>query len=100
MVKPTAELEQLLHLVLIVLTVLIVAVLVRAIRGPRYTDRVVALNLICTLVIVAVCVLSYLLNASYLVDVAILYGLLNLLAVALLSRVSIGYHEKRKGRGR
>lgn len=100
MVEPTTGVQQLLYLVLILLTVLIVAALIRAIRGPRYTDRVVALNLICTLVIVAVCVLSYLLKAPYLVDVAILYGLLNLLAVALLSRVSIGYHEKRKGRGR
>lgn len=60
----------------------ILACLVRAIRGPRYTDRVVALNLICTLVILMIAVLSYLLEESYLMDVAILYGLLNLLAVA------------------
>lgn len=74
----------------------LLACLVRAILGPRYTDRVVALNLIATLVIMLVCLLSYLLGRSYLVDIAILYALLNLLAVALLSRVSLFYHRKRK----
>ncbi len=72
--------------------------LVRAILGPRYTDRVVALNVICTLVIVLISLLSYVLHAAYLMDVAILYGLLNLLAIALLSRITILRHRDRKGR--
>jgi len=70
--------------------------LVLAIRGPRYTDRVVALNEICTLVILLICILSYVLGQSYLMDVAILYGLLNLLAIALLSRVTVSHHRARK----
>lgn len=71
--------------VLCVLTLVLLACLARAIRGPRYTDRLIALNMICTVVILLLSVLSYLLGASYLVDVIILYGLLNLLAVAVLS---------------
>ena len=78
--------------VLCVLTLVLLACLARAIRGPRYTDRLIALNMICTVVIV----LSYLLGASYLVDVIILYGLLNLLAVAVLSRISIRRHRERR----
>ena len=73
--------------------------LVRAIRGPRYTDRIVALNVICTLVILLICILSYVLRESYLMDVAILYGLLNLLAIAVLSRITIAHHRKRKEKG-
>ena len=73
------------------------ACLVRAIQGPRYTERLVALNLICTVVVLMVCILSYLLEASYLVDVAILYGLLNLLAVAVLSRISVRRHREKRG---
>jgi len=86
------------------------ACLVRAIRGPRYTERLVALNLICTVVVLMVCILSYLLEAAYLVDVAILYGLLeaverdaflygllNLLAVAVLSRISVRRHREKRG---
>ena len=65
--------------------------------GPRYTERLVALNLICTVVVLMVCILSYLLEAAYLVDVAILYGLLNLLAVAVLSRISVRRHREKRG---
>ena len=42
-------------------------------------------------------ILSYLLEAAYLVDVAILYGLLNLLAVAVLSRISVRRHREKRG---
>ena len=80
--------------VLCVLTLVVLACLARAIRGPRYTDRLIALNMICTVVILLLSVLSYLLGASYLVDVIILYGLLNLLAV--LSRISIRRHRERR----
>ena len=94
----TPVLQDILGLLLCVLTGLLLACLIRAVRGPRYTDRLVALNLICTVVVLMICILSYLLEASYLVDVAILYGLLNLLAIAVLSRISVRQHRERKGR--
>ena len=56
--------------VLCVLTLVLLACLARAIRGPRYTDRLIALNMICTV--------------------------LNLLAVAVLSRISIRRHRERR----
>lgn len=96
MVECTPALRALLAAALCALTFVMLACLVRAVRGPRYTDRLVALNLICTVVVLMVCILSYLLGASYLVDVAILYGLLNLLAVAVLSRISVGRHRARR----
>ena len=84
---------------LCVLTAVMLACLIRAVKGPRYTDRLVALNMICTVVVLMVCILSYVLGESYLVDVAILYGLLNLLAVAVLSRISVRRHrEHRRGK--
>ena len=78
MAECTPELRVCLSTALCLLTGVMLACLVRAIRGPRYTERLVALNLICTVVVLMVCILSYLLEAAYLVDVAILYGLLNL----------------------
>lgn len=99
MAECTPVLRALLAALLCVLTLVMLACLVRAVRGPRYTDRLTALNLICTVVVLMVCILSYLLEASYLVDVAILYGLLNLLAVAVLSRISVRRHrERRRGK--
>ena len=79
--------------VLAVLVLVSAACLVRAVLGPRFTDRVVALNMICTAVILLVCVLSCLLGESYLVDVAILYALLNLRAVAVLCRLAITHRR-------
>ena len=72
--------------------------LVRAIRGPRFTDRVVALNVIGTVVILFICILSYFLGESYLVDIAILYALLNMLAVVILCRVARTHHRARRSR--
>ena len=100
MAECTPVLRALLAALLCVLTLVMLACLGRGVRGPRYTDRLTALNLICTVVVLMVCILSYLLEASYLVDVAILYGLLNLLAVAVLSRISVGRHRERRRRGR
>ena len=99
MAECTPVLRESLVVLLCVLTAVMLACLIRAVRGPRYTDRLAALNLICTVVLM-VCILSYVLGASNLVDVAILYGLLNLLAVAVLSRISVRRHRERKGKGK
>ena len=99
MAECTDLIRGVLTVVLCVLVLVSAACLVRAVLGPRFTDRVVALNMICTAVILLVCVLSYLLGESYLVDVAILYALLNLLAVAVLSRVAISHRRGRRGGG-
>ena len=96
MVESTPMLVNFLSIVMCVLGVFILICLFLAIRGPRFTDRIVAINAICTLVILMICILSYVLQASYLIDVAILYGLLNLLAIALLSRVTVSRHRQRK----
>ena len=96
MAECTPVLRDVLIVLLCILTAVMLLCLIRAVRGPRYTDRLVAMNLICTLVILIVCILSYLLEEPYLVDVAILYGLLNLLAVAVLSRVAVEYHRKKE----
>lgn len=68
--------------------------MVRAIYGPRVTDRVVALNMIGTLVVLMICIISYLLEEPFLVDVAILYSLLNMLVVVILCRVANVRHRE------
>ena len=47
----------------VVLALLILATLVRAVLGPRFTDRIVAVNVISTLVIAEVVVVSRLVAA-------------------------------------
>ena len=96
MVEMTPALNQFLVGALCLLGAAVLCCLVRAIKGPRFTDRIVALNVICTLVVLLICMLSYVLGEDYLVDVAILYALLNLLAIAMISRITVSRYRQRK----
>ena len=85
---------------LIVIGVLLLFTLIRAIRGPRIADRIIAVNMMGTLVVITICVLAFLVNEGYLVDVAIVYTMLSFLAVVLLTKVYMGvYRQKRKDKG-
>ena len=85
---------------LIVIGVLLLFTLIRAIRGPRIADRIIAVNMMGTLVVITICVLAFLMNEGYLVDVAIVYTMLSFLAVVLLTKVYMGvYRQKRKEMG-
>ncbi len=75
--------------VLVIIGLLLLFCLVRAVRGPRLADRVVAVNMMGTLIVIAICILSYLLGEGYLVDVAIIYTMLSFLAVVLLTRLLV-----------
>ena len=55
----------------ILLSVLIFFCMIRAIKGPRFTDRVVAGNMISTMIIVILSILSVYMEEPFLVDVAI-----------------------------
>ena len=78
---------------------LMLCCLVRAIRGPRIADRVIAVNMMGTLVTILICVMAFLMAEGYLVDVAMIYTMLSFLAVVLLTKVYIGsYHARRHTR--
>lgn len=92
MIAPTMLLHNFLILALCLMMVIVFVCLVRAIKGPRITDRVIALNMIGTLVVMMICILAYLLEEAFLIDVAILYALLNMLVVVVLTRVATTRH--------
>lgn len=78
---------------MIALVLCIFACLYRAIRGPRFTDRLVAANMIGTMTMAIISMLVYYLKESYLVDIAIVYSLLSFLAVVIVCRVATFHHE-------
>lgn len=84
----------------LVLALLILATLVRAILGPRFTDRIVAVNVINTLVIAEIAVLAVKLREDFLVDVALVYALLSFLSVVVVSRLVLTRHWKQMENGR
>ena len=87
------------HFALGVMGLVLLACLVRAILGPRIADRIIAINMMGTTVVIIICTLGFLMNEGYLTDVAIIYVMLSFLAVVLLTKIYMGvYREKRRGR--
>ena len=77
---------------LIVLAVLVVLCLIRAIIGPRVTDRIVSVNMTGTMVIVMIGILALMLGEGYLVDICIIYAMISFLAVIVLVKVYMGIY--------
>lgn len=76
--------------------VLVIGALLRAVPGPRFTDRMVAVNCITTLITCIISVLSVLLDAVYLLDVALIYALLGFLANVILTRLVLQRHRAKQ----
>lgn len=82
---------------LVFLAVMIILCLIRAIMGPRVEDRIVATNMMGTMVMVIIAILAIMLNEGYLVDICIIYAMISFLAVIVLTKVYMGvYREKKK----
>ncbi|MBR3872824.1 MAG: sodium:proton antiporter [Clostridia bacterium] len=88
--------QSLYTIVLIVLVVLDFLCLVRAIKGPRIADRIVAINMISTITIAMILVLVNMLGQGYLADVALIYALIGFLAVVVLCKVYMGIALEKK----
>jgi multicomponent Na+:H+ antiporter subunit F len=86
--------EKLLFASALILAILCLVTLIRAVLGPRFTDRILAVNVINTLVVAELGVLSVWLNENFLVDVALVYALLSFLTVVLVSRILAARHHR------
>lgn len=84
--------------VLIVLALLVLLTFIRVIKGPRLADRVVGVNVIGTLTIMMICVLSLMLAEGYLLDVALIYAMISFLAVIVLTKIYLGVYLERTER--
>lgn len=83
---------------ILLLTIALFLCLIRAIKGPEVTDRIVATNMMGTIIIMIICILALLLKESYLLDVALIYAMISFLAVVVLTKVYTGvYKEKKQG---
>ena len=74
----------------------LIAVLVYIIRSHLTVDRIIGINLIGTLVVIAISILTYLLGEDYLADIAVVYVVLSFIAVAMLCRIYINLYDRRK----
>lgn len=81
---------------IILLAILICFCLVRAIRGPRVADRIVAINMIGTMTILIIAILAIMIGEEYLIDICLIYAMISFLAVVVITKVYMGAHEENK----
>ncbi len=70
-----------------VLALLLIFSLICAIKGPKFTDRIIAVNVIGTISTAVICAVSVYIKEPFLTDIALVYALLNFLSVVILSRI-------------
>lgn len=92
----SAAYEILFTITLSILGVLLFLCFLRAVHGPRIADRVVGINMIGTIIIMIIAVLALMMDAGYLVDIAIVYAMLSFLAVVALVKIYIGVYRAQK----
>lgn len=82
--------------VLIVFAVMLMFCLICSIRNGRIADRLLAVNMIGTMVMVIISVLAVKMNEGYLMDICIIYAMISFLAVVILSKVYMGIYAEKK----
>ena len=81
---------------MMVLGILIIVSIIRSVLGPGISDRIIAVNMIGTIVIMLIALLSVYLDESYLVDVCLIYAMISFLAVVVLCKVYTGVYLQKK----
>ena len=79
---------------LIVLILLIGAMVIRSIIGPRSTDRIMSVNMLGTMTICSIAILSVLLDEGYLADVALIYAMISFVAVLMMASMFVPSRPK------
>lgn len=88
-------LEIFLRAVIIFCACISIICFVRAVMGPTIPDRILAINMIGTQMIIIIAVLTILLGEAWLADVAAVYALLSFLGVVVLTKIYIGIYRKK-----
>lgn len=83
---------------LMVLAALVIISMIRSVLGPRIADRIIAVNMTGTMIIMMIAVLSVYLEENYLADVCLIYAMISFLGVVVLCKVYTGVYLQRKNR--
>ena len=70
------------------------ATLIRSITAKTVIGRFVGVNMLTTIVLIVICILSLFLKEGYLTDVALIYALLSCISVILLSKTYTNLFKK------
>jgi multicomponent Na+:H+ antiporter subunit F len=82
---------------MLILGILILVAILRSVRGPKTADRVIAVNMIGTMTMVIIAMLTIYLKEDYLADVCLVYAMVSFLAVVVLTKIYTGIYLQKKG---
>jgi len=88
--------EWIFHIILIILGVMLMLCLIRAVIGPRIADRLVAVNMMGTMIMCSIVILGVIMDEGYLADIALIYAMISFLAVVVLTKVYTGVYQEHK----
>lgn len=80
----------------LVLAVLIIFSIIRSVLGPKISDRIIAVNMSGTMIIMVIAVLSVYLDENYLADICLIYAMISFLGVVVLCKVYTGAYLREK----
>ncbi len=81
---------------LVLLMVVVFGYFVRTILGPHFSDRIVAINSISTVVMLFISFLAVMQGENYIVDIALIYAVLGFISVVILCKAYLRSHKKEK----
>lgn len=84
--------------ILAAFAVLIFFAFFKAIKGPGVPDRLIAINLIGSIVIMMLAILAVIQQEEYLLDICIIYALISFLAVVVITKIYTGIYLEKKER--
>lgn len=90
--------DVLLTAAVIVLAVLVIISIIRSVLGPRIADRIIAINMTGTMIIMMIAILSVFLDENYLVDICLIYAMISFLGVVVLCKVYTGVYLQNRNR--
>lgn len=97
-IKRAQELVLIIGMVFISITSMIC--LIRAILGPRFTDRLLGINVINVKIIILITMLAAYLGKAYLVDIALVYAAISFLSVVVLARIFLNHYMIKMEKGK
>lgn len=86
------------HVILVILALFTILCLIRAVMGPTIADRLVAVNMMGTIVMVIIAILAVVMDEEYLADICLIYAMISFLAVVVLTKVYTGVYKEYRAR--
>ncbi len=83
---------------IVILVVMVFLCLVRTMRGPKLADRIMGVNMIGTLTILIIVLLSVYLDEESILDISLIYAIMSFVAVVVVSKIYIGFYNEQKAK--